>query len=64
MIVFLALLKAFCASIQSKAGGFYANRPFFMSWAGCTGKGLASVNPLSRAVFHFFSSRKENVRLP
>ena len=46
------------ACILHKTGGSHASRPFFMSWAGCTGKGLASVNPLSRAVFHFFSSRK------
>ena len=52
------------ACILHKTGGSHAGRPFFMSWAGCTGKGLASVNPLSRAVFHFFSSRKENVPLP
>ena len=46
------------ACILHKTGGSHAGRPFFMSWAGCTGNVLASVNPLSRAVFHFFSSRK------
>ena len=46
------------ACILHKTGGSHAGRPFFMSWAGCTGNVLASVNPLSRAVFHFSSSRK------
>ena len=64
MIVFLALLKAFCASIQSKAGGFYANRPFLCHGQDAREKGLLPPIPLSRRVFCFFSSRKETIPRP
>ena len=49
--------------MQHKTDGSYVNRPFLCSKQNVRESILSQINHLSRSVFCFFSSRKENVPL-
>ena len=58
----------FCApaaftNLLHKTDGSYVNRPFFCSGQDARESIFSQLNQLSRSVFCFFSSRKENVPL-
>ena len=57
------LLCAFVAfaNVQHKTDGSYVNRPFFISMQDVRKSIFSQIDHLSRSVFCFFSSRKENV---
>ncbi len=51
------------ANLQHKTDGSHTNRPFFRSKRKVRESVFSQINPLSRSVFCFFSSRKEIVPL-
>ena len=51
------------ANVAYKTDGSYVNRPFFRSGRDVRESIFSQINQLSRNVFCFFSSRKENVPL-
>ena len=51
------------ANLQHKTDGSHTNRPFSRSIQDVQESVFSQIDPLSRSVFCFFSSRKENVPL-